>query len=975
MFDLSGFDSHQKVAAGFQLWEILVDRVVSNEMPPPDADAQPSDQERTEIAQWFAHLKKIESDRTSGDPGEVLVRRLNHSEYNRTIRDLTGFDLQPTATFPLDPANPAGFDNSGESLTMSPALLNKYLTAARFVADHLVLTPDSIAFAPHRVVTDTDRDKYCVKRIVSFYESLTTDYSSYLLAAWKWKVLLETEQGPRRPESIASFAVKEGLSKKYLVTIWNLLHQKTIDGGPIHFIQSRWRALPNDLERSQTAKHQCEEMQEIIEQVRSKLTFEFPNIRIEGGNPGSQPFVLWKNHQYVKHRQRANTDRLISPANSSNPNAESNPSANGEHGDPTTVAAIVEQLLQLPADGEHGKEITEEFRVFCEVFPDAMYVSERGRDYVAANQKQDGEKGRLLSAGFHSMMGYFRDDKPLYDLMLNKTQQHELDQLWAELNFVTDAPSRQYSGFLWFDRTDSRYLRDEVFDFARPENRSASDESQIAKLGQLYRDKAIMSGGGDQELEAIDTFFSEINSQIRQVEQQRIDAEPAHLRGLIEFASRAYRRPLHPSDIEQIESFYRQRRDADQLSHREAIEDTLVSILMSPYFCYHLELATNSDSPIPLNDNDLANRLSFLLWSSQPDKELAAAAETQSLKSPDQFSMQMRRMIQDPKISGWATEFGGQWLDFRQFQSHNSVDREKFPQFNSVLRESMFQEPIRLLTDSIQRNRPVTDLALGNDTFVNAALIKHYGIDIKSLVKEIEQDALSDQLNLSLEHHSNADWTHLQDATQYGRGGLLGMAVFQTKNSPGLRTSPVKRGYWVVKQILGERIPPPPPNVPELPDNEELMGQLTLRESLELHREHISCAGCHQRFDTIGLAFEGFGPIGERRTHDLGGRLIETKVSFPIDDGKGFETDDQGIEGLKQYIRSHRIDEFADNLCRKLLSYSLGRSLQLSDESLVETMKNLAIHHEAGFQDLLQVVINSRQFKFKRALRSDPQSL
>ena len=284
-----------------------------NEMPPPDSDAQPSDQQRTEIARWFGRLKKIESERTSGDPGEVLVRRLNHSEYNRTIRDLTGFDLQPTATFPIDPANPAGFDNTGESLTMSPALLNKYLTAARFVADHMVLTPDSIAFAPHRVVTDTDRDKYCVKRIVSFYESLTTDYSSYLFAAWKWKLLLENEQDSEGHRSIESFALEEGLSTKYLATIWNLLHQKTINGGPIHFIQLSWRELPNDLERSQTAKHQCEEMQEIIEQVRSKLTFEFPNIRIEGGNPGSQPFVLWKNRQYVKHRQLANTDRLIFP--------------------------------------------------------------------------------------------------------------------------------------------------------------------------------------------------------------------------------------------------------------------------------------------------------------------------------------------------------------------------------------------------------------------------------------------------------------------------------------------------------------------------------------------------------------------------------------------------------------------------------------------------------------------------------------
>ena len=975
MFDLSVFQSHQQVAEGFQVWEVLVDRIMSNEMPPADVDHQPSQQQRTEIANWFNKLKKIESDRTSGDPGEVLVRRLNHSEYNRTIRDLTGFDLRPTATFPIDPANPAGFDNTGESLTMSPALLNKYLAAARFVTEHLVLTPDSIAFAPHQVITDTDRDKYCVKRIINFYEHLTTDYGSYLIAAWKWKLLTQSDQTRGRFDSIEDFAANENLSKKYLTTIWNLLHQPTVDGGPINYLQTQWKQLPNAPESVQTVDRRCKELEKVIQQLRGSLTFEFPNIRIEGGNPGSQPFVLWKNRQYVKHRQLANLERL---ANATASTAGPSKNAQGPGGEESSQVAseqIVHGLLQLPEDESRREAIKKEFRNFCEVFPDAMYVSERGRDYVAANQKQDGEKGRLLSAGFHSMMGYFRDDQPLYDLMLDESQQRELDQLWNELNFISDAPSRQYSGFLWFDRTDSRYLRDEVFDFARPENRSASDESQIAKLGQLYREKAIASGAGDRELEAIDSFFSEINAQIRQVESQRIEAEPAHLNALIEFAAKAYRRPLTPSDVEELNQFYRQRREFDKLSHRESVEDTLVSILMSPYFCYHLELATNSSTPVRLSDNDLANRLSYLLWSSQPDDELLITAKAQELGSHDQVNKQTQRMIQDAKILGWATEFGGQWLDFRQFQSHNSVDRETFPQFNSSLRESMYQEPIRLLVHSIQNNRPVTELILGNDTFVNGVLAAHYGIEIKGNESGTVANALTAPPKPQSNQQAGDDWIHLQDARPYGRGGLLGMAVFQTKNSPGLRTSPVKRGYWVVKQLLGERIPPPPPNVPELPDNEALMGKLTLRESLALHREHTSCAGCHQRFDSIGLAFEGYGPVGERRTHDLGGRVIEIDVAFPGVGDETIETKGRGIEGLKEYMRANRINEFVDNLCRKLLSYSLGRSLQLSDERLVETMKRLATEKQAGFQDLLEVVISSEQFTNKRARLTEAETL
>src|SRR5438132_10893843 len=156
------------------------------------------------------------------------------------------------------------------------------------------------------------------------------------------------------------------------------------------------------------------------------------------------------------------------------------------------------------------------------------------------------------------------------------------------------------------------------------------------------------------------------------------------------------------------------------------------------------------------------------------------------------------------------------------------------------------------------------------------------------------------------------------------------MAVFLTKNAPGLRTSPVKRGYWVVRRVLGEQIPPPPPAVPELPKDEANLGELTLPQLLARHRDQPSCAACHRRFDAVGLVFEGFGPVGERRTRDLGGHLVETGATFP--DGK----ERKGLDGLRAYLREQRQEEYVDNLCTKLFSYALGRGLLLSDRKALD---------------------------------------
>jgi hypothetical protein len=364
---------------------------------------------------------------------------------------------------------------------------------------------------------------------------------------------------------------------------------------------------------------------------------------------------------------------------------------------------------------------------------------------------------------------------------------------------------------------------------------------------------------------------------------------------------------------------------------------------MSLNFLYRVDLAeaqgATQGPATPISDYSLASRLSYFLWSSTPDEALLAHAEAGDLHEPEVLTAEARRMLRDPRVRGLATEFGGNWLDFRRFEQHNAVDRERFPSFKDDLREAMFREPIEFLSDVIRSDRSILDLLYANRTFVNDVLAKHYGMtDVQS---------------------AGDEWVAVEDADRYGRGGLLPMSVFLTMNAPGLRTSPVKRGYWVVRRVLGEQIPPPPAVVPELPRDEAKM-DLPLREMLERHRENAACASCHARFDSYGLAFEGYGPVGEKRTEDLAGRAVEDIAAFPGNERV------VGFAGVREYIRGHRQDDFVNNLCRKLLVYSLGRMPLLSDEPLVDEMKSALEANDYRFSALVEKIILSPQFLLKR---------
>src|SRR5665213_295668 len=245
--DLKSFTTLSSVLQDFGHWTLLMERIERQEMPPKPVP-QPPAERRQKVIDWVKAVRADELRRNAGDPGPVQARRLSNSEYNYTIRDLTGADIRPTREFPVDPANQAGFDNTGETLNMSPALFNKYLGAAREVADHVALTPDGFMFAPGPVLSETEREQFAIKRIIDFYASQPTDYADYFEAAWRYKY----RSALGKPAvTLTSTATSSKLSPKYLPLVWGILgenvapgHPRKVAVGPIARLQAMWKALP-----------------------------------------------------------------------------------------------------------------------------------------------------------------------------------------------------------------------------------------------------------------------------------------------------------------------------------------------------------------------------------------------------------------------------------------------------------------------------------------------------------------------------------------------------------------------------------------------------------------------------------------------------------------------------------------------------------------------------------------------------------
>jgi hypothetical protein len=494
---------------------------------------------------------------------------------------------------------------------------------------------------------------------------------------------------------------------------------------------------------------------------------------------------------------------------------------------------------------------------------------------------------------------YYREDQHLSRLLLDEREAAKLDRLWSELHFVSHDALTLVDAFK------------QLMEYATQ----------------------------DADPKVFEPLRKPIDERVAAFRQEMLDAEPRHINQLIDFAADAYRRPLSDKEEKELRNLYRKLRE-EELPHDEAFRFTLARVLVSPGFLYRIEPLSNGSASaaavIPVSDWALANRLSYFLWSAPPDAELRSLAAVNRLHEPDVLAAQMKRMMKSDNIRAMATEFGCQWLNVRDFDTHSEKSEQVFPTF-AALRSDMYEESVRYFTDLFQRDGSVLELLDSDHTFLNEALAKHYGIP----------------------NVTGPEWRRVEGVRKYARGGILTFATTLSKQSGASRTSPVLRGNWVLETLLGEKLPRPPKNVPQLPESES-DSELTVRQMVEKHRSIPGCAECHSRIDAFGFSLESFDAIGRFRDKDLAGRPIEVDVE--LKDGLRFS----GETGLKNYILQTRQNDFLKHFCRKLLGYALGRGVQLSDEPLLEEMINQLKKNDYHIGSAIELIVLSKQFRYQR---------
>ncbi|HTU23395.1 MAG TPA: DUF1587 domain-containing protein, partial [Gemmataceae bacterium] len=682
--DLARFTSMAKVIEDFRHWENVVAFLKKEEMPPAKAK-QPPAAVRADIVATLEQVLLEEARKIAGDPGVVPPRRLSNAEYNYTIQDLTGVDIQPAKSFPVDPASGEGFNNTGEALTMSPSLFKKYYTAAEFVADHALLTSSGLTFAPHPVVAFADRRKYYEQAILRFYDRHAVDYEKYLTALW----LYRHRPPARKAATLEDCARDNDLSPRYARSLWQTLQSE--DAGDRFFLpwlRQRWRALPSP-------RNPMEPTAEEIQPAVRALTADIQRLSRQLCPPETPAIVPNAGNSPIEHlarrRRMAESRDTLDPNALRNPrftltfpNATQKPSikivvqitpasdtkADGfvvldgvfttnnqttdgkrkwllrqvlaEHA-PEQLAKVhkavrppgekrkAEQLvlsspclleLDIPTkafpikgkgsvtftadcrlersthgivlirvlnqkapagealvpsrpliDPEHpiARQVEASGEAFCRLFPNRFYFA-------------DADRG--LSAGFHLIEGFFRDDQPLCRHVLSDAEKRELDRLWEELYFVTGIWEKLLRGFVFFERSERNFLKHPDFDSFKEEDPELVKDDVLARLQEVYLKRSrVKAAGAELAKHPITVFFGDIRAGLRRHAETQKRAEAAYLRDLQQLAQAAYRRPLTAREKQKLETFFNEVcRDKDH-GVETAVRASIARILVSPHFC------------------------------------------------------------------------------------------------------------------------------------------------------------------------------------------------------------------------------------------------------------------------------------------------------------------------------------------------------------------------------------------------------
>jgi hypothetical protein len=402
------------------------------------------------------------------------------------------------------------------------------------------------------------------------------------------------------------------------------------------------------------------------------------------------------------------------------------------------------------------------------------------------------------------------------------------------------------------------------------------------------------------------------------------------------FIRRAYRRPVNAEEMDRFTRFI-ELADKNGDNFEKGIQLAMKAAICSPHFLFRVEKdfrIMGDKFAEPITQFELASRLSYFLWSTMPDDTLFDLAKQQKLRDKQVLEEQVKCMLQDPKARALTDNFAGQWLQLRSV-AQLSPDPKLFPKFSSKLRDAMIKETELFFDHIVKEDRSILEFLDADWTFVNERLAKHYGMDgVKG------EEFVKVKLNTE------------------ERLGVLTQASILSVTSNPTRTSPVKRGKWILDNILNTPPPPPPPEAGELSEDPKVIASASLRTRMEQHRSNPKCAVCHQKMDPVGFGFENFDAVGAWRTKD---GKFDIDPSGELPDGSKFKGPKELVAVLKT-----KEGEFRRCLVEKLLTYALGRGLESFDKCVVDDICAELVRNDNRFGAMVEAIVRSEAFQMKR---------
>lgn len=423
-------------------------------------------------------------------------------------------------------------------------------------------------------------------------------------------------------------------------------------------------------------------------------------------------------------------------------------------------------------------------------------------------------------------------------------------------------------------------------------------------------------------------------------EQRESDESGYASEVLRKFMTRAFRRPVDDAEVAKMVDFHNSIRD-EFPTFEETIRETLAMVLIQPDFLYHLEPAGTTKRAI--GSSELASRLSYFLWSTMPDEALTKLADDGALNDPIVIAAEVQRMLNDPLAQTFVRQFTDQWLHLDYVDSI-AVNRDYYPGFNDSLKQHMRGETQAFFAELIREDLSAMNLLSSQFTMLNEPLAKHYGME-GVLGREFRR------VELQPDSH---------------RGGLLGHASILLSNSTGADSHVVRRAVWIRDRLLNDRPAPPPPDTPPLDDADPKFAKLSVREQLEIHRDREACASCHRGIDPWGIALENFDAVGLWR-NEIRRKVGNEFETLPVKAADVLPGDQklEGVESLKRYLTTARKDDFARSLVTRLVTYALGRRMELSDQATIDELTERFAANDYRLRGLIVSIVTSDLFQTK----------